>query len=80
MTLDTLINIVAVLGVILVIYSQFVEKENRRDLIRLVGAAAVLVYALAIGNWIFMALSGGIGLAALIEFIEIMAGRHHHVT
>lgn len=79
MPLDTAVRIVAVLGVILVVYSQFVEAEHRRDLIRLVGAAATLIYALSIGNWIFIALAGGIGLAALIEFIEIAAGRHTHV-
>jgi hypothetical protein len=78
MTLDIGIKIVAVLGTILVIYSQFVEAEHRRDLIRMIGAAAVLVYALSISNAIFITLAGGIFLAALVEFIEIATGRHHH--
>lgn len=80
MTLPAMIRIVAVLGVILVVYSQFVEAEHRRDLIRMVGAAAVLVYALSIENWIFIALAGGIGLAAFIEFVEIKTGRHKHIS
>lgn len=80
MSVDLLVQIVAILGVILVVYSQFVEAENRRDAIRLVGAAAIFVYALSISNVIFIALTSGIGLAALIEFIEIRTGRHKHLT
>lgn len=75
---DLIITIVAILGAILVIYSQFVEAEFRRDLIRAVGALGVLVYAIFIMNKIFIFLSGGIFIAAVIEFIEIYFGLHKH--
>ena len=77
-TIQTVIYVVAVLGVVLVVYSQFVEMENRRDLIRLVGAGALFVYALFIFNLVFMLVSAGIFLAALAEFIEILLGPHVH--
>lgn len=75
---DILIYVSAILGAVLVIYSQFVEAEFRRDLIRAIGAAGVLVYALFIWNKIFILLSAGIFLAAAIEFIEIYFGLHKH--
>jgi hypothetical protein len=75
---DLLIQLVAILGAILVIYSQFVEAEFRRDLIRAIGALAVLVYALFIMNYIFILVSGGIFIAAVVEFIEIYFGLHKH--
>ncbi len=75
---DLTIHIIAILGAILVIYSQFVEAEFRRDLIRAIGALAVLVYAIFIRNYLFMFVSGGIFIAAMIEFIEIYFGLHKH--
>ena len=75
---ETIVYVVAFLGVILVIYSQFVEAEHRRDLTRMIGAAALLVYSLYIWNFIFIIVSAGISLAALIEFVEIYLGLHHH--
>lgn len=75
---DMVIMIVAFLGAVLVIYSQFVEAEFRRDLIRAVGALAVFVYAAFISNSLFMLLSAGIFMAALVEFIEIYLGIHKH--
>lgn len=75
---DMIIFIVATLGTILVIYSQFVEAEFRRDLIRAIGALAVFVYAAFISNNIFMILSAGIFMAAIVEFIEIYLGIHKH--
>ncbi|HAZ29005.1 MAG TPA: hypothetical protein DCY48_04510 [Candidatus Magasanikbacteria bacterium] len=70
--------IVGVLGSILLMYSQFVEAENRRDLIRMVGAAALAVYAISIGNILFIITTTGIFFAALIEFVEIYLGIHTH--
>ncbi|MBU0597010.1 hypothetical protein KJ641_01550 [Patescibacteria group bacterium] len=75
---ETAVFVVAVLGVILTIYSQFVEAENRRDMVRMVGSFSVFVYALYIFNIIFIVLSFGIFVASLIEFIEIFMGYHHH--
>jgi uncharacterized membrane protein len=73
-----LVDVVAVVGGLMVIYSQFVEIEHRRDLIRLVGAFAVGVYALTVRNWIFILTAFGVALAASIEFIEIYLGIHKH--
>lgn len=77
-TTQMIIYVVAILGVVLVVYSQFVEMENRRDLIRMIGAASLFVYALYVFNLIFMLVSAGIFLAALSEFIEILLGLHVH--
>ena len=76
--LDILIFVVSIIGVVLLIYSQFVEAENRRDLIRMIGAMSLLVYSLSILNLVFIAVSLGIFIASLVEFIEIYLGYHHH--
>ncbi len=76
--LGTYIAIVAVIGAILLVYSQFIEAENRRDLIRMLGSLAMLAYALSILNLIFALTMAGIFIASLIEFVEIYAGWHHH--
>lgn len=68
-----------ILGAVLLIYSQFIEAEHRRDLIRVLGAGGLFVYAYFIENIIFMIASAGIGIAALIEFIEILIGVHKHL-
>lgn len=78
MPFNTLILIIAILGAVLVVYSQLVEAEHRRDCIRMIGSLGVLVYAIVIWNPLFMALMAGIFLAALIEFIEILIGHHIH--
>ncbi len=75
---ETAVIIVAILGTVLLIYSQFVEAENRRDLIRMVGAAMLFVYALYVADGIFMTVTAGIFFASLIEFLEIYLGMHKH--
>ena len=74
--LETLIYIVAALGIILITYGVFLETERRQDLVFLVGALCLFDYALYIGNRIFMVAMAGLALAALVEFIEIMIGLH----
>lgn len=75
---ELIIYIIAGLGAIMVVYSQFVEKENRRDEIRSIGALGILLYAYSVFNLVFMLVAGGIFLAALIELIEIKLGIHIH--
>ena len=75
---DLMFIIVGILGAIMLIYSQFIEAENRRDLIRAVGALSLFVYAVSIWNLVFMAAMMGFFLAALTEFIEIYLGFHKH--
>ena len=77
-TAEILVYIVAALGAVLLTYAIFVEAEHRRDLIRIIGAGGLLVYALFINNLIFMIAMGGVFLASLVEFIEIYLGLHVH--
>lgn len=77
-SLEMIIFVVAILGVVMLIYSQFIEAENRRDLVRMIGAMGILVYSLYILNLIFVILALGIFIASLVEFIEIFLGYHHH--
>ncbi len=76
--LELTIVVVAMLGTILLIYSQFIEAENRRDIVRMIGSFAVFTYALYIMNVIFIILTFGIFIACLVEFVEIYAGYHKH--
>ncbi len=75
---ETLVYVVAGLGAILLTYAVFLEVERRQDLAMLVGAACLFVYALYIGNMIFMIAMAGLGLASAIEFVEILTGLHKH--
>jgi len=72
--IETLIYVVAALGAILITYGVFLEPEKRQDLIIFTGAGCLFVYALYIHNLIFMIATAGLGLAALVEFIEIYFG------
>jgi len=74
----TFLILSGILGGLLLAYSQFVEMEHRRDLIRILGAGGLFVYSYYIGNTIFMLTSGAIGLSALVEFVEILVGVHKH--
>ena len=64
------------IGAIAVIYSQFIEALNRRDLVRMIGAFGLFAYAISEYNPVFMFASFGIFAAATIEFIEIYTGFH----
>jgi len=75
-TYDTIIYLVALAGILLLVYGIFLETEKRQDLVFLVGAACLFVYALIISNLIFMLAMGGLFLASLVEFIEILLGIH----
>ena len=75
---ETTVSVVAGLGAILLAYSVFLEIERRQDLVMFIGAACLFVYALFIGNKIFMIATAGIGIASLVEFLEIYFGLHKH--
>lgn len=77
-TPETLVFVVAILGAILLPYAIFVEKERRQDLITLVGAFCLFVYALYTRHAIFSIAMGGLALAAAVEFTEIYLGLHKH--
>ncbi len=69
---------ISIAGVFMLVYSQFVEAENRRDLVRMIGALSLFVYAMYIQNLLFSIAMGGVFIAATIEFIEIYFGYHKH--
>ncbi len=73
---ETIVYIVAALGIILLTYAIFLETERRQDLVLFIGAACLFVYALTIPNRIFMIAMAGIMLASAVEFIEILIGLH----
>lgn len=75
---ETLIYIVAVIGIILLPYAVFLEQERRQDLVKIIGSACLFVYALYTGSKVFMIAFAALGIASLIEFIEIYIGLHKH--
>lgn len=79
-TAETIIYVIAALGVVLTTYAVFLEVERRQDLVFFVGASCLFVYSLYINNIVFMTASAGLGLASLVEFIEIFTGLHKHDT
>ncbi len=76
--LETLVYVVAGLGIIFLSYGVFLEAERRQDLVFVLGAVCLLVYALYIRNLIFVLAFATFGLNSLIEFIEILTGLHKH--
>jgi len=66
------------LGLILIIYGIFLERERRQDIVIMLGALCLLDYAIYIKNTIFIIAMAGIAVASLIELIEILAGIHKH--
>ncbi len=77
-TLEIIMNVVAGLGAIMIVYGVFLEAERRQDAVFTVGAACLFIYALWVGNTILSIAMGGFALASFIELIEILLGRHHH--
>ena len=75
---EVIVFVVGAIGAVLLAYAVFVETEHRSDLIRVIGAGSLCVYALYIGNLLFSVAMGGVFLASLVEFIEIYLGLHIH--
>lgn len=76
--LDIIINVVAALGAILLVYAVFLESERKQDTVFMIGSACLLIYALWVGNKIFSVAMAGLLAASFIELVEIMTGRHVH--
>ncbi len=73
-----LMYIVAALGAVMLVYGVFLEQERRQDLVTMISALALFVYALYIDNKMFMIAMGGLAVASLVEFVEIYVGLHKH--
>jgi len=71
-----IIYVIAGLGIILLVYAIFLETEKRQDIIFIISGICLFIYALFINNLIFMLATGGLILASLVEFIEILLGIH----
>lgn len=78
--IDIIVNVVAGLGAILLTYAIFLEAERRQDIVFMIGAGCLLVYALWIGNTIFSIAMAGVFIGSFIELVEILLGRHVHST
>jgi hypothetical protein len=76
--LDTFILANLCVGIFLLFYATFIELEHRQDLIRILGAAAILVFAIVHTNTALIAVSAAIFLGSAIQFTEILLGLHKH--
>lgn len=76
--LDTIIYVHLAVGIFLLFYATFVELEHRQDLIRILGAAAILLYAITQSNIPLIWVAGAIFLSSAIQFTEILLGLHKH--
>mgnify|MGYP001585929479 CR=1 FL=1 len=76
---DTILNVVALLGALLLTYGVFLEAERRQDAVFIVASACLLVYSLWIGNNIFSLAMAGLFIGSIIELVEILTGKHKHV-
>lgn len=75
---DTLVYLHLGIGIFLLFYATFVELEHRQDLIRILGAAAILLYAIVHSNTALIWVGGAIFLGSTIQFVEILLGLHKH--
>ncbi len=76
--IDIIVYVLAGLGAVLLTYAIFLEAERRQDAVLVIGSLCLLVYAVWIRNLIFSIAMIGMALAAFIELMEIMMGRHIH--
>ncbi len=74
--LETIIYIVAFIGIILMAYSVFLKAEKKQDAVLLIASLCLLSYAIWIKNIIFIIAMLGLGISSLVEFIEIVLGYH----
>jgi hypothetical protein len=74
-----LVYVVGFVGTILLCYSVFLEEERRQDLVCVIGAVAMIPYCIWIGNFLFLITMAGIAITSLIEFLEIITGRHPNI-
>jgi len=74
--IEVTVYVVAILGTILLTYAVFLKKEKRQDVILLLGALCLLIYALYINNTIFVVAMAGLAMSSLTEWLEIVFGLH----
>jgi len=71
-----IIYLIALSGIVLLVYGVFLESEKRQNLVMIVSASCLFIYALIFKEPIFMLAMAGLFIANLFEFVEIMAGIH----
>lgn len=74
----TIFHILGIAGAILITYGVFLEVERRQDIVKFLGALCLFLYGMFAQDIIIMIAMAGLGLASLIELIEIMMGLHKH--
>lgn len=76
--IETLVYLSLAVGIFVIFYATFVELEHRQDLIRIIGAAALLLYAVVHMNKALIWTGAAIFLGSAIQFTEILLGLHTH--
>lgn len=51
---DIVLNVLAGLGAVMITYAVFLEHETKQDIVFAIGSFCLLVYALWIGNALFL--------------------------
>ncbi len=74
------VTVVGIMGALALMYAILLEEERRQDVVFVVGAASLLVYALLRHDPVFIFATLGIFLIAGRELIQILRGKHHHTV
>jgi len=75
---ETILYVVAGLGIVLITYGIFLERERRQDIVIMLGALCLLDYAIYIHNTVFIVAMACITVSSFIELVEILIGIHKH--
>lgn len=70
--------VVGALGVILLLYGIFLERERHQDTVFFIAGFSLFVYAASLPNVILMIAFGAFSLGALMELVQIARGKHKH--
>jgi uncharacterized membrane protein len=73
---ETVVHVIAGLGIIFFIYAIFLKAEKKQDALLAIGAACLLVYAVWVQSTVFILAMLGLMISCLVEFTEIILGKH----
>ncbi len=77
--LQIVLVVLGALGVVLMAYGIFLEKERQQDAVFAFGSLFLGAYSVYIQNWIFIIAFGVFFLGSTWEYIMIVTGKHKHV-
>lgn len=78
--LDIIIYVVGFMGALALSYAVLLEAEKRQDAVFVVAAASLFVYGLVHHDKIIMLAMGLMFLVSGRELIQILRGKHVHIT